>query len=105
MAARAVLQAEDRIVVEGGPEGIEAFVGALALSYADSDRPSKAMSGTTVMREVAVPQTSRFVGRTEAALRLRYRRGVILLGISRSGVGSASACAKSTFKPATCCYS
>jgi di/tricarboxylate transporter len=38
------------------------------------------------MREVAVPQTSRFVGRTEAALRLRYRRGVILLGISRSGV-------------------
>jgi di/tricarboxylate transporter len=44
------------------------------------------MSGTTVMREVAVPQTSRFVGRTEAALRLRYRRGVILLGISRSGV-------------------
>jgi di/tricarboxylate transporter len=86
MAARAVLQAEDRIVAEGGPEGIEAFVGALALSYADSDRPSKAMSGTTVMREVAVPQTSRFVGRTEAALRLRYRRGVILLGISRSGV-------------------
>ena len=44
------------------------------------------MSGNTVMREVAVPQTSRFVGRTEAALRLRYRRGVILLGISRSGV-------------------
>ena len=32
------------------------------------------------------PQTSRLVGRTESALRLRYRRGVILLGISRSGV-------------------
>ena len=38
------------------------------------------------MREVAVPQTSRLVGRTEAAMRLRYRRGVILLGISRNGV-------------------
>jgi di/tricarboxylate transporter len=86
MAARSVLLADDRIVVEGGPEGIDGFAGALALSYADSDRPSKAMSGNTIMREVAVPQTSRLVGRTESALRLRYRHGVILLGISRSGV-------------------
>ena len=86
MAASSVLLADDRIVVEGGPEGIDGFAGALALSYADSDRPSKAMSGNTIMREVAVPQTSRLVGRTESALRLRYRRGVILLGISRSGV-------------------
>lgn len=86
MAARSVLLADDRIVVEGGPEGIDGFAGALALSYADSDRPSKAMSGNTIMREVAVPQTSRLVGRTESALRLRYRRGVILLGISRSGL-------------------
>ena len=86
MAARATLQADDRIVAEGAPESIEAFAGATALSYADSDRPSKALSGTTVMREVAVPQTSRMVGRSEAAMRLRYRRGVILLGISRNGV-------------------
>ena len=86
MAASSVLLADDRIVVEGGPEGIDGFAGALALSYADSDRPSKAMSGNTIMREVAVPQTSRLVGRTESALRLRYRRGVILLGISRSGL-------------------
>ena len=86
MAARSVLLADDRIVVEGAPEGIDGFAGALALSYADSDRPSKAMSGNTIMREVAVPQTSRLVGRTESALRLRYRRGVILLGISRSGL-------------------
>ena len=86
IAARVTLEADDRIVVEGGPDGIEAFAGAMALSYADSDRPSKALSGTTVMREVAVPQTSRLVGRTEATMRLRYRRGVILLGISRNGV-------------------
>ena len=86
MAARATLEADDRIVVEGGPDGIEAFAGAMALSYADSDRPSKALSGTTVMREVAVPQTSRLVGRTDSTMRLRYRRGVILLGISRNGV-------------------
>ncbi len=86
MAVYAQLRPDDRIVVEGGPDGIDAFAGALALSYADSDRPSKALSGTTIMREVAVPQTSRLVGRTESALRLRYRQGVILLGISRNGV-------------------
>ncbi|MEL0007680.1 MAG: SLC13 family permease [Luminiphilus sp.] len=86
MASHAVLQSDDRIVVEGGPDGIDAFAGAVALSYSDSDRPSKAMSGNTVMREVAVPSTSRLVGRSESALRLRYRRGVILLGISRNGI-------------------
>ena len=86
MSAHAVLQSDDRIVVEGGPDGIDAFAGALALGYTDSDRPSKAMSGNTAMREVAVPSTSRLVDRSESALRLRYRRGVILLGISRNGV-------------------
>ena len=85
MAAHEVLVAEDRIVVEGGPDAIDTFAGAVGLSYADSDRPSKALSGTTVMREVAVPQTARLVGRSASALRLRYGRGVILLGISRSG--------------------
>jgi di/tricarboxylate transporter len=86
MSAHTVLQSDDRIVVEGGPDGIDAFAGTLALGYTDSDRPSKAMSGNTAMREVAVPSTSRLVGRSESALRLRYRRGVILLGISRNGV-------------------
>ncbi|MDG2459858.1 MAG: SLC13 family permease [Luminiphilus sp.] len=86
MSAHVTLLAEDRIVVKGGPEAIDSFAGAVALSYADSDRPSKALSGTTVMREVAVPQMSRLVRRTESAMRLRYRRGVILLGISRNGV-------------------
>ena len=86
MSAHAILQSGDRIVVEGGPDSIDAFVGSVALSYTDSDRPSKAMSGNTVMREVAVPSTSRLVGRSDSTLRLRYRRGVILLGISRNGV-------------------
>ena len=85
MAAHEVLVAKDCIVVEGGPDAIDTFAGAVGLSYADSDRPSKALSGTTVMREVAVPQTARLVGRSASALRLRYGRGVILLGISRSG--------------------
>ena len=86
MSAHAILQSDDRIVVEGGPDSIDAFVGSVALSYTDSDRPSKAMSGNTVMREVAVPSTSRLVGRSDSTLRLRYRHGVILLGISRNGV-------------------
>lgn len=86
MSAKIALQGDDRIVVEGAPDGIDALLGALNLSYTDSDRPSKAVSGNTVMREVAVPSTSRLVGRSEFDLRLRYRHGVILLGISRNGV-------------------
>jgi di/tricarboxylate transporter len=86
MSAHAILQSDDRIVIEGGPDSIDAFVGSVALSYTDSDRPSKAMSGNTVMREVAVPSTSRLLGRSDSTLRLRYRHGVILLGISRNGV-------------------
>jgi di/tricarboxylate transporter len=86
ISAHVILQSDDRIVVEGGPDSIDAFVGSVALSYTDSDRPSKAMSGNTVMREVAVPSTSRLVGRSDSTLRLRYRHGVILLGISRNGV-------------------
>ena len=86
ISAHAILQSDDRIVVEGGPDSIDAFVGSVALSYTDSDRPSKAMSGNTVMREVAVPSTSRLGGRSDSTLRLRYRHGVILLGISRNGV-------------------
>ena len=85
MAAHEMLVAEDRIVVEGGPDAIDTFAGAVGLSYADSDRPSKALSGTTVMREVAVPETARMVGRSASSLRLRYGRGVILLGIARGG--------------------
>jgi di/tricarboxylate transporter len=57
----------------------------VGLSYADSDRPSKALSGTTVMREVAVPEAARLAGRSASSLRLRYGRGVILLGIARGG--------------------
>lgn len=86
MSAQMALRSDDRIVVEGGPDSIDAFVGAVGLSYTDSDRPSKAMSGNTAMREVAVPSTSRLVGRSESTLRLRYRQGVILLGISRNGI-------------------
>ena len=35
--------------------------------------------------EVAVPETARMVGRSASSLRLRYGRGVILLGIARGG--------------------
>ena len=85
MAAHEVLVAEDRIVVEGGPDAIDTFAGAVGLSYADSDRPSKALSGTTVMREVAVPQTARLVGRSASPFASDTAEASFLLGISRSG--------------------
>ena len=105
MAARATLEADDRIVVEGGPDGIEAFAGSVALSYADSDRPSKALSGTTVMRAVgcrkrhalsAAPR-QRCDCATDAASSCWVFRVTVC--------ACASACARSRYKPAIyCCY-
>ena len=76
----------------------------MALSYADSDRPSKALSGTTVMREVAVPQTSRLVSRHRGNYAVALRRGVILLGISRNGVRLRERLREVEIQAGTCCY-
>ncbi len=84
-ARREVVRKNDRIVVEGGPDAIEQFAGAAKLKYTDSDKSSKATSGTTTMMEVAVPEGARIAKRSAMDLRLLYTRGVILLGISRKG--------------------
>lgn len=84
-ARREVVRKNDLIVVEGGPEAIDQFAGAAGLKYTDSDKHSKATSGTTALIEVAVPEGSRIAGRSAVDVRLLYRQRVILLGISRKG--------------------
>lgn len=84
-ARREVVRKNDLVVVEGGPEAIDQFAGAAKLKYTDSDKPSKATSGTTALVEVAVPEGARIAGRSAEDVRLLYRQGVMLLGISRKG--------------------
>ncbi len=84
-AAREKIRKGDLLVLEAGPKAVEAFVAALKLSYSRSQKHQGALSGTLVMAEAAVPVESRISGRTELDLRLLYRYGVMLLGVSRQG--------------------
>ncbi len=80
------IRAGDVLVVKASPDSIEDIVGALGLKYAG---PKKARSGVLAedvsLLEVVVPDGARIVGRSALSLRLLYRRGVTLLGVSRRG--------------------
>ena len=82
---REVVRKNDLIVVEGGPEAIDQFVGSASLTYAHSKKQAAISSGTTALMEVAVPEGARIAGRSAMDIRLLYRQDVILLGISRRG--------------------
>lgn len=75
----------DILVLEAGPDDIEAFVGALGLKYAGSDKHSGPFAGTLSLVEVVVLDNSRIAGRSALDLKLLYRQGVTLLGVSREG--------------------
>ena len=75
----------DVLIMEGGPEGIDQFAGAVKLTYAGSEKYSGITAEALGLMEVVVPESSRLVGRSAMDVRLLYRQGVNLLGISRRG--------------------
>ncbi|HUF55199.1 MAG TPA: SLC13 family permease [Thermohalobaculum sp.] len=83
----AALAPGDVLVIEGGPEGIEGFAGALGLGHLEQgdedDRAGRARDFE--MRELVVPPGAPAEGQTVSTLHLRRRHGVSLLGISRQG--------------------
>lgn len=84
-ARREVVRKNDLVVLEGSPTDIEHFVGAAGLEYIGSEKQAGIASPTMAVAEVVVPVGARIVGRSAADVRLLYRQGVSLLGISRSG--------------------
>ncbi len=86
MARRVEIRKNDVLVLSATPEGIEAIVGALGLQYAGkNNQESVFKSNDTSLLEVVVPQGARIDGRSAHSLRLMYRHGVTLLGVSRQG--------------------
>jgi di/tricarboxylate transporter len=87
MARRVEIRKNDILVFKATPEGIEAIVGALGLEYARKKDTEDGVfgSGDTALLEVVVPQGARIDGRSSRSLRLMYRHGVTLLGVSRQG--------------------
>jgi di/tricarboxylate transporter len=87
MARRVEIRKNDVLVLSATPEGIEAIVGALGLKYAGKNNADGNVfaSKDTSLLEVVVPQGARIDGRSARSLRLMYRHGVTLLGVSRQG--------------------
>jgi len=75
----------DRLVLEGDPRSIEEFMGAAKLDYSGSEKHGGLAGSSLVLQEMIVPDGADVEGRTAADLRLQYRHGVTLLGISRQG--------------------
>jgi di/tricarboxylate transporter len=75
----------DLVVLEGGPVAIDQFVGAAGLKYVGADKHDGIASEAVALMEVVVPVGARIEGRSALDVRLLYRQGVTLLGISRRG--------------------
>lgn len=84
-AAATEMKKGDFLVLEGEPKSIEAFVGAARLALTKQEKPEAITDKTMSLMEVIVPEGSRAIGRNVHEMRMRYRRGVSLLGISRNG--------------------
>ncbi|MBO6825034.1 MAG: SLC13 family permease [Sneathiella sp.] len=80
------IQAGDVLVIEGGPQSLDQFRGALKLEFVGEQRHEKVASGGMSLLEVVVPQNSRIEGRSALSLQLLRRHGVTLLGVSRQGI-------------------
>ncbi|MEM1288052.1 MAG: SLC13 family permease [Pseudomonadota bacterium] len=84
-ARNEILARGDFLVLEGNPEAIESFMGAIELDFSGSEKHGGLRGGSLSLIEAIVPDDARIVGRSENDVRLLYRHGVTLLGVSRGG--------------------
>tara|TARA_Y100001960_G_scaffold296052_1_gene341199 strand:+ start:714 stop:2501 length:1788 start_codon:yes stop_codon:yes gene_type:complete len=84
-ARRETVREGDILVLEGAAESIEQFVGAARLGSGDPDKQVELLGESMAIAEAVVPVGARIAGRSATDIRLAYRHGVMLLGISRRG--------------------
>ncbi len=80
-----VLRENDILVLEARPDAIEKFVGAAGLKFIGTDKQPSIVSENLSLVEVVVPEGAFIEGRSAMDVRLLYRQGVSLLGVSRKG--------------------
>jgi di/tricarboxylate transporter len=78
------IRAADILVVEADPASIEDLMGIMKLDYVGSG-VNLLKEEQLILSESVVPETSSLVGRSTASMRLLYRFGVALVGVSRRG--------------------
>jgi len=85
-ARLADIRAGDVLVVDAVPEAMDKFVGALKLDFGNRGKDIGPLGSDDMsLAEVVVPGGARIEGRSMHSLRLQYRFGVTLLGVSRNG--------------------
>lgn len=83
--ARTVINENDMLVVEATAEDMDRFRGSVGLEFFGEQPTGDEVTGGLELIEVVVPRDARIAGRSALSLRLRARRGIALLGISRQG--------------------
>jgi len=84
-SARVELRERDMLVVEAVADDIDRFRGTLGLEFFGEKPASEEVTGDMSLMEVVVPKDARIEGRSAISMRLRARRGIAVLGISRQG--------------------
>ncbi len=84
IARRMEIKAGDSLVVEANPEAIDTALGSMGLEYVGSGAATLKDDDLT-LSELVVPAASRLAGRSAGSMRLLYRYGVALVGVSRQG--------------------
>ncbi len=80
-----VVRAGDFVVIQGGVESMDKFIGAAGLEYASAQKSAGVLADNQILVEVVVPDGARIQGRSAMSLRLAARHNSMLLGVSRQG--------------------
>ena len=98
-ALREKIRKGDMLVIKAGPKALESFAGELKLSYSRSGKHKGPLAGTLSIAEATIPADARIAGRSAENIRLLYRHGIMLLGISRQGRSFRDRVRKVPIKP------
>ena len=84
LARMVEVNAGDLLVVEANPENIESLLGAMGLEFVGTG-VNMLKDAHLSLSEFVVPESSHLTGRSTASIRMLYRYGVALVGVSRQG--------------------
>ncbi len=98
LARRLEIKAGDILVVEANPENIESVLGSMQLEFVGSG-VGALQDDDLQLIELVVPASSQLAGRSTASLRLLYRYGIALVGVSREGKSFRDHVRQLTIKP------
>jgi len=88
----------DLLVIETAAKNIDGFVGEFGLEYVGSEKHESLTSEGSSLLEVVIPEGARIEGRTALDVKLLYRHGITLLGVSRGGESFRDRVRKLTIK-------